>query len=49
MVASDTVYVSEFVDLIGPKTDMLGPVRDGGVLKTGTEPACFRPNDYARN
>jgi len=43
MVASDTVYVSEFVDLIGPKTDMLGPVRDGGVLTTGTEPACYGP------
>ncbi|MFX1518315.1 MAG: acetamidase/formamidase family protein [Promethearchaeota archaeon] len=43
MVASDTVYVSEFVDLIGPKTDMLGPVRDGGVVTTGTEPACYGP------
>jgi acetamidase/formamidase len=40
-LASDTVYVSEFVDLIGPKTDKLGPVRDGGVVTTGTEPACY--------
>ncbi|MFX1465012.1 MAG: acetamidase/formamidase family protein [Promethearchaeota archaeon] len=43
MVASDSVYVSEFVDLIGPKTNMLGPVRDGGVVTTGTEPACYGP------
>jgi acetamidase/formamidase len=42
-MASDTVFVSEFVDLIGPKTDMLGPVRDGGVVTTGTEPACYGP------
>lgn len=43
MAASDTVYVSEFVDLVGPKTDKLGPVRDGGVITTGTEPACYGP------
>lgn len=42
-MASDTVFVSEFVDLVGPKTKMLGPVKDGGVLTTGTEPACYGP------
>jgi len=37
------VYVSEFVDLIGPETEMLGPVEDGGRIVTGTEAACYGP------
>ena len=37
------VYVNEFVDLIGPETEMLGPVKDGGRIVTGTEPACYGP------
>ena len=45
MVSSgeNTVYVNEFVDLVGPQTDMLGPVKDGGQIVTGTEPACYGP------
>lgn len=39
----DIVNVSEFVDLVGPETDMLGPVKDGGLIVTGTEPACYGP------
>ncbi len=37
------VYVNEFVDLVGPETEMLGPVKDGGRIVTGTEPACYGP------
>jgi acetamidase/formamidase len=37
------VYVSEFVDIVGPETEMLGPVKDGGRIVTGTEPACYGP------
>jgi len=37
------VYVSEFVDLVGPETEMLGPVEDGGRIVTGTEAACYGP------
>jgi formamidase len=39
----DIVKVSEFVDLVGPETAMLGPVKDGGLIVTGTEPACYGP------
>ena len=39
----DIVNVSEFVDLVGPETNMLGPVKDGGLIVTGTEPACYGP------
>ena len=39
----DIVNVSEFVDLVGPETDMLGPVKNGGLIVTGTEPACYGP------
>jgi len=39
----DIVNVSQFVDLVGPETDMLGPVKDGGLIVTGTEPACYGP------
>ena len=39
----DIVNVSEFVDLVGPETAMLGPVKDGGLIVTGTEPACYGP------
>jgi acetamidase/formamidase len=43
-IAKETVNVSEFVDLVGPETDMLGPVKgDRGVITTGTEPACYGP------
>lgn len=37
------VYVSEFVDIVGPETAMLGPVKDGGRIVAGTEPACYGP------
>ncbi len=39
----DKVNVSDFVDLVGPKTEMLGPVKSGGLIVTGTEPACYGP------
>jgi formamidase len=42
-LSEDIVYVSEFVDLVGPETEMLGPVKDGGRIVTGTEPACYGP------
>jgi acetamidase/formamidase len=41
--SENIVHVSEFVDLVGPETDMLGPVKDGGQIVTGTEPACYGP------
>ena len=41
--SENIVYVNEFVDLVGPETDMLGPVKDGGRIVTGTEPACYGP------
>ena len=41
--SEDIVYVSEFVDLVGPETEMLGPVKDGGRIVTGTEAACYGP------
>jgi len=41
--SENIVYVNEFVDLVGPETDMLGPVKDGGQIVTGTEPACYGP------
>ena len=42
-LSEDIVFVSEFVDLVGPETEMLGPVKDGGRIVTGTEPACYGP------
>ncbi len=39
----DIVNVSEFVDLVGPNTEMLGPVKNGGLIVTSTEPACYGP------
>jgi hypothetical protein len=30
--SENIVYVNEFVDLVGPETDMLGPVKDGGEI-----------------
>jgi acetamidase/formamidase len=41
--SENIVYVNEFVDLVGPETDMIGPVKDGGQIVTGTEPACYGP------
>ena len=41
------VYVSEFVDLVGPETEMLGPVKDGGRIVTGTEGGVLWSHDYA--
>jgi formamidase len=43
VLGKNTVYVSEFVDIIGSKTDMLGPVKDRGVVISRTEPACYGP------
>lgn len=41
--SAKSVQVTEFVDLVGPQTEMLGPVEDGGQIVTGTEPACYGP------
>jgi len=41
--SENLVYVNEFVDIVGPETVMLGPVKDGGRIVAGTEPACYGP------
>jgi hypothetical protein len=42
--ASENVaYVIEFVDIVGPESEILGPVKDGGRIVSGTEPACYGP------
>ena len=41
--SAKSIQVTEFVDLVGPQTEMLGPVEDGGRIVTGTEPACYGP------
>jgi len=37
------VYTSEYVDVIGPRCSMLGPVANGGTIVALTEPACWGP------
>src|SRR5690606_28478854 len=40
----DVVHVSTYTrGLIGPSLEMLGPVRDGGRIVTGTPPGCWGP------
>ena len=36
--SENIVYTDEFVDIVGPETEMLGSVKDGGRIVTGTEP-----------
>src|SRR3954465_7946093 len=42
--AAATVFVDRFCDgVIGPSTEMLGPVRDGGHIVANTAPGCWGP------
>jgi len=42
--AAETVYVDRFCDgIIGPSSEMLGPVRDGGHIVANTAPGCWGP------
>jgi acetamidase/formamidase len=41
---AETVFVDRFCDgIIGPRTEMLGPVRDGGHIVANTAPGCWGP------
>jgi formamidase len=41
---SQTVFVDRFCDgVIGPSSDLLGPVRDGGHIVANTAPGCWGP------
>jgi formamidase len=43
-VAAETVFVDRFCDgVIGPSSEMLGPVRDGGHIVANTAPGCWGP------
>jgi formamidase len=42
--AAETVFVDRFTDgVIGPSSEMLGPVRDGGHIVANTAPGCWGP------
>jgi formamidase len=42
--ATQTVFVDRFCDgVIGPSTELLGPVRDGGHIVANTAPGCWGP------
>ena len=42
--APETVFVDRFCDgIIGPSTEVLGPVRDGGHIVANTAPGCWGP------
>lgn len=42
--AQETVFVNRFCDgIIGPSSEMLGPVRDGGHIVANTAPGCWGP------
>jgi formamidase len=42
--AAETVFVDRFCDgIIGPSSEMLGPVRDGGHVVANTAPGCWGP------
>jgi acetamidase/formamidase len=41
---SETVFVDRFCDgIIGPSSELLGPVRDGGHIVANTAPGCWGP------
>src|SRR3954462_751488 len=43
-LAAETVFVDRFCDgIIGPSTETLGPVRDGGTIVANTAPGCWGP------
>src|SRR3954451_24339433 len=42
--AAETVFVDRFCDgIIGPSSELLGPVRDGGHIVANTAPGCWGP------
>jgi formamidase len=42
--AAETVFVDRFCDgIIGPSSELLGPVRDGGHIIANTAPGCWGP------
>src|SRR4051794_20748007 len=42
--AAETVLVDRFCDgIIGPSSELLGPVRDGGHIIANTAPGCWGP------
>ena len=46
--AAETVYVDRFCDgIIGPSSEQLGPVRDGGHIIANTAPGLLGPDDHA--
>src|SRR3954470_23918472 len=43
-LAAETVFVDRFCDgIIGPSSELLGPVRDGGHVVANTAPGCWGP------
>src|SRR3982751_11083 len=41
---AETFFVNRFCDgIIGPSSEMLGPVRDGGHIVANTAPGCWGP------
>ncbi|MDH7500731.1 MAG: acetamidase/formamidase family protein, partial [candidate division NC10 bacterium] len=41
--AQKIVFASEIVDVIGPSSKMIGPVRSGGIVVATPEAACYGP------
>ena len=42
--SSETLFVNEFTDgVIGPESEFLGPLRDGGTIIANTAPGCWGP------
>ncbi|HEY5186832.1 MAG TPA: acetamidase/formamidase family protein [Actinomycetes bacterium] len=41
--AQDHVLVDRYTDIVGPSTEMLGPVKDGGRIEYLTVPGCWGP------
>ena len=40
----ETLFVNEFTDgVIGPESEFLGPLRDGGTIIANTAPGCWGP------
>ena len=40
----ETLFVNEFTDgVIGPESEFLGPLRDGGIIIANTAPGCWGP------
>ena len=43
-LAAETVFVDRFCDgIIGPGTEVIGTVRDGGHIVANTAPGCWGP------